>query len=190
MLPQGEILVADACFLYDYYYSTNTTFNNNLDSFHIQRMKEVKNFADKLSENNNIIAIPAICQFELMQTSERDILGKENPKLKKEMMQNTTLILKAHEHYEAIISTLQEDPLFYIEDIPAINLKDILLTANTNNLKVRDALYILYAKENEINNIITVDKDFVRIKEPNITIYIDTHNYNKLYKNNTSKLKT
>lgn len=148
------------------------------------RAVETVEFMKDMSHRNSIFVVPLKVWEELNIIVERDIIGNQhkNPNVDLNALTNnveTTLL--------NLKNSLNIFPNIYPEPIGQID-NNVCQKANENRkkygLKWGDAIILAIAQEENINNILTFDKDYIKISDPNINILLNSELYNR-YSNQT-----
>lgn len=150
------------------------------------RVQETKDFLTKLSQNNVIGVITTKTWEELNIIVERNIIGNKhkNPNINLDPLINQVDITMNN-----IENALNTFPNIYTEPIGSIDV-DTLNKSKINrskfNLRWADSIILAIAQQNEIKNILTMDKDYLKVNDGSINIFVDSHTYSNLSNNNNT----
>lgn len=149
------------------------------------RVQEIKNCLKELSHNNVIGVISTKTWEELNIIVERDIIGNKhkNPSTDMELLTS-----QVDDTMDSIQNSLNSFPNIYSEPIGSIDDKTLKnARENRSKYKLRwgDSIILAIAQENEIKNILTCDKDYLKVDDGSMNIFVDSHTYNN-YTNSTN----
>lgn len=170
---------------------TDTSFvlqligNNNRDKV---RQEECRNFSTYLSNQGSIMVTgPKVHEELRIAIPKGYILGKQqyNSQPIKEIIENTPgVIAQAKVELKKATAALKADPNFIHMEIEKFGLDYIENNIDPvfygNDLLFPDASHYGFAKDQGIHNLVTTDKDYTCINDPDLLVIVDTGLYLKL----------
>jgi predicted nucleic acid-binding protein len=193
ILPFNQVqFTSDDIILLDTSFILNSLgYNNN-----VFLESECNSLIASISMSNAICCIPQIAKTELLHIIKKDIFRRsgyynEN-KIKQLKNSNFTLYEQLYDQAktstEGYFNTLYNNDIIFPESVGDIN--ELLLELSkkiADDFKLygtNDSILIATAVKEKINYIASTDKDFCNINIKNLTILMDSDNYNNNYNSN------
>jgi predicted nucleic acid-binding protein len=150
--------------------------------------EELKNFITTLAVNENIL----VYSIKTVEEVSQVISGQRLKKIKNNFPAKTQykdIISNTPDFYNQIdneVSKLwdyiNKMPHFYETPIGIIDnnvLTQAKINSTKHNLGIADSIIYTQMKLENIQHIVTCDKDFITINDPDISLYLDSDNYLK-----------
>jgi predicted nucleic acid-binding protein len=170
MPPAEEFIVLDTSVILEIWGTSGSQYDK----------QECKNFIINTAKANNIICITTKTYEELNIKSESNVIPREKYAFNKDKQ---LFLSQSATQMQKIVAALNNLPNFFPDPIGSIDcnsIKEIEKNRVLHNLRWGDSAIYTLAKQEGINNICTLDGDWLGIKDGSTTIYTSQNRFNQI----------
>lgn len=173
----NNIFFADTCFVWEMYGADMS-----------QKQRDCKNFTNNAVQNGSVFVISPKVEEELRNVAVKEKLAVESIKLglreyeRKKIITNTpNFMQEVHIQVDEIMKIIDNNYSFIrLEQDAKLSLAWEI--SRQNNIDLSDSIILATMQDSEICNIVTLDKDYTKVKSMNLEVYTHKDNFKKLGK--------